>query len=134
MNSIKKILSLILVLTLTAAAILSLNSCDKKITELDDGIEKTITVTVIDDDGESTVFTITTTKTTLYGALKQEDLVKGEKGDYGLYVKVVNGLRADYDLDKAYWSFSKDGVDLIKGIESTLISDGDSYEITYVKA
>ena len=134
MKRIKRILFLIPVLLLTAAAILSLNSCDKKITELDDGIEKTITVTVIDDEGESTVFTITTTKTTLRGALEQEKLVEGDESDYGLYVKVVNGLRADYDKDKAYWSFSKDGADLMAGIDSTVITDGDRYEITYVKA
>ena len=132
MKRIKRILSLILVLTLTAAAILNLNACVKKETGNND--EKTITVTVIDDKGESTVFNITTTSSNLRGALEQEKLVEGDESEYGLYVKVVNGLRADYDLDKAYWSFSKDGVLLMTGVDDTIIADGDRYEITYVKA
>jgi hypothetical protein len=132
-KSIRKILSLILVLTLTAAAILSLNSCGKKKIEQDDGVVKTITVTVIDDKGESSVFTITTTKATLRGALEQENMIEGDEDQYGLYVKYVNGIRADYDKDKAYWAFSKDGVDLMTGVDSTEISDGDKYEITYTK-
>ena len=132
MNRIKRILFLLPVLLLIAAAILNLGACVKK--EKGNNDEKTITVTVIDDKGKSTVFTITTTSSNLRGALEQEKLVEGDEGDYGLYVKVVNGLRADYDLDKAYWSFYKDGVMLMTGIDDTIIADGDKYEITYVKA
>ena len=132
MKSFKKFLSLLLVLVLSAAAILSLTSCGKKKIE-DDGVKKTITVTVIDDKGESEVFTITTTKSTLRGALEQENLVEGDESEYGLYVKVVNGIRADYDKDKAYWSFSKDGVELMSGVDTTEIADGDKFEITYTK-
>lgn len=133
MNSIKRILSLILVLMLSAVAILNLNSCDKKIKETDDGVKRTIKVTVVDDKAESTEFTIVTTKTTLRGALEQENLIEGEESQYGLYVKYVNGVRADYDQDKAYWRFTKNGVDLMSGVDSELISDGDCYEITYTK-
>ena len=132
MKSLKRILSLILVLSLTAAAVLSLTSCGKK--EKGNNDEKTITVTVIDDKGESTVFKITTTSANLRGALEQEKLVEGDEEQYGLYVKVVNGLRADYDKDGAYWAFSKDGVDLMTGVDDTIIADGDKYEITYTKA
>ena len=134
MKSIKKILSLILVLSLTAAAMLSLNSCgNKDKAPLDDGVKKTITVTVVDDKGESETFTITTTKTRLRGALEQEKLVQGDESEHGLYVKFVNGVRADYDKDGAYWSFSKDGVMLMTGVDDTVIADGDKYEITYTK-
>ena len=134
MKKFNKILSLILVLALTAAALLSLNACGEKEKDpLDDGVKKTITVTVVDDKGESEVFTITTTKTRLRGALEQENLVQGDESEYGLYVKFVNGIRADYDKDGAYWSFSKDGVMLMTGIDDTVISDGDKYEITYTK-
>ena len=96
--------------------------------------EKTITVTVIDDKGEKTVFTITTNSPNLRGALEQEKLVEGDESEYGLYVKVVNGLRADYDKDGAWWGFYKDGVMLPSGIDDTVISDGDKYEIKYEKA
>lgn len=132
MNKLIRPLSLILVLVLSAAAIMGLSSCGKKQIK-DDGIKKTITVTVIDDKGESEVFTITTTKSTLRGALEQEDMIEGDEDQYGLYVKYVNGIRADYDKDKAYWAFSKDGVDLMTGVDSTEIADGDKFEITYTK-
>lgn len=136
MKSIKRILSLILVLALTAAAVLSLTSCgekDKDDNGDDSNTTKTITVTVIDDKGEKTDFKIVTTSETLRGALEQEKLIEGDESEYGLYVKVVNGLRADYDKDGAYWSFSRNGELLMTGVDSTKIADGEKYEITYTK-
>ena len=131
MTKLKRIISLLLVLTLTAAACMSFVGCEKPKGNND---EKTITVTVIDDKGEKTVFTITTNSPNLRGALEQEKLVEGDESEYGLYVKVVNGLRADYDKDGAWWGFYKDGVMLPSGIDDTVISDGDKYEIKYEKA
>ena len=54
-------------------------------------------------------------------------------GPVGL-TQVVNGLRADYDKDGAYCGFYMDGVMLPSGIDDTVISDGDKYEIKYEKA
>ena len=137
MKHAKRILSLLLVLALTAAAAMSLMSCDKKDAEAafaTDEVTKTITVTVIDDEGKEAVFSITTRAVYLRGALEQEDLVEGDESEYGLYVKVVNGVRADYDTDGAWWGFYKDGVMLPTGIDSTEIAEGDSYQIKYEKA
>lgn len=131
MKRATRILSLFLALMLTAAALLSLTSCDKP---KGDDTEKTITVTVTDNEGKDTVFTITTTAPNLREALEQENLIEGEESSYGLYVKVVNGLRADYDLDGAYWSFYKDGELLMTGVDDTVIADGDNYQIKYEKA
>ena len=131
MTKLKKILSVLLVLTLTAAAFMSFAGCEKPTGNND---EKTITVTVTDDKGEKTVFTITTNSPNLRGALEQEKLVEGDESEYGLYVKVVNGVRADYDKDGAWWGFYKDGKQLPSGIDDTIISDGDKYEIKYEKA
>lgn len=131
MKNLKRILSVLLVLTLTAAAFMSFVGCEKP---KGDDSEKTITVTVIDDKGEEKVFTITTNSPNLRGALEQEKLIEGDESEYGLYVKVVNGLRADYDEDGAWWGFYKDGVQLPSGVDTTIISDGDKYEIKYEKA
>ncbi|MBE6582338.1 MAG: DUF4430 domain-containing protein [Ruminococcaceae bacterium] len=131
MTKLKRILSVLLVLALTAAACMSFAGCKKPTGNND---EKTITVTVVDDKGEKTVFTITTNSPNLRGALEQEKLVEGDESEYGLYVKVVNGLRADYDKDGAWWGFYKDGKQLPSGIDDTVISDGDKYEIKYEKA
>ena len=131
MTKLKRILSVLLVITLTAAACMIFAGCEKP---KGDNSEKTITVTVIDDKGEKTKFTITTNSPNLRGALEQENLVEGDESEYGLYVKVVNGVRADYDKDGAWWGFYKDGVMLPSGIDDTIISDGDKYEIKYEKA
>ena len=95
--------------------------------------EKTVMVTVITDDN-SVKFTLNTDKDTLGDALKEYGLIEGDNGSYGLYVKKVNGIRADYDSDKAYWAFFKDGSPLEAGVDSTQINSGDSFEIRYTPA
>ena len=92
--------------------------------------EKTVMVTVITDDN-SVKFTLNTDKNTLGDALKEYELIEGDNGAYGLYVKKVNGIRADYDSDKAYLAFFKDGSPLEAGVDSTQINSGDSFEIRY---
>ncbi len=92
--------------------------------------EKTVMVTVITDDN-SVKFTLNTDKDTLGDALKEYGLIEGDNGSYGLYVKKVNGIRADYDSDKAYWAFFKDGSPLEACVDSTQINSGDSFEIRY---
>lgn len=104
--------------------------------------EKTVIVTVItndnsdnsDNSNNSVKFTLNTDKDTLGDALKEYGLIEGENGAYGLYVKKVNGIRADYDSDKAYWAFFKDGSPLEAGVDSTQINSGDSFEIRYTPA
>ena len=95
--------------------------------------EVTITVTVVDDKGESKDFNITTSADNLGDALIDSKLAEGEIGDYGLYIKYVNGIRADYELDGAYWSLSKGGEMLMTGASDTPIADGDKFELTYTK-
>lgn len=78
-------------------------------------------------------FTIHTDTTTLGDALLEHSLIAGDDGEYGLYVKEVNGIQADYDTDKAYWAFYKDGEYLTTGVDSANITDGEHYEIVYTQ-
>ncbi len=94
----------------------------------------TITVDVVDDKEETETFTISTESENLRGALEQENLIEGEESEYGLMVITVNGLRADYDEDGAYWAFYQDGEYLQTGVDTTEIADGDHYEIVYTAA
>ena len=64
-------------------------------TELGDG-EKTVFVEVVAEE-KSITFTIHSNKETLGEALMEHNLLEGENGAYGLYVKKVNGITADYD-------------------------------------
>ncbi len=99
-------------------------------TELGEG-EKTVTVKVIADEQEL-IFTLHTDKETLGEALLEHDLIDGEQSQFGLYVKKVNGIVADYDADQTWWRVTKEGVDTL-GVDSTVIADGEQYELTRTK-
>ena len=93
---------------------------------------KTIKVKVIVGE-QSVTFTIKTDAETLGDALLAHNLIAGDQGDFGLYVKVVNGITADYDVDQSYWGFSKNGEYMMTGVDGTAIADGEVYELTYTK-
>ena len=90
--------------------------------------DKTITVQIVKKDSERTV-TINTDAEMLRGALDQENLVQGEEGEFGLFIKTVDGYTAD-DAAQEWWCITKGGEDVYTGVESTPIADGDQYEIT----
>ena len=93
---------------------------------------KTVYVEVKIGD-ESITFTVKTDKATLGEALTEHSLIEGEQSAYGLYVKKVNGVTADYDIDKSYWGFYKNGEYMMSGVDTTNISDGEHYELVYEK-
>lgn len=82
---------------------------------------------VVDKDGVETVFEIHTDKTIVGEALLELELIAGEVGDYGLYVKSVNGITADYDVDQTYWAFYVDGEYAMTGVDATDIVEGSQY-------
>lgn len=89
---------------------------------------KTVTVKVV-ADGQELTFTLHTDKENLEDALLEHNLIDGDEGQFGLYIKKVNGIVADYDTDKTYWAITKNGEDT-SGAKSTLVADGDHYELT----
>lgn len=93
---------------------------------------KSVDVEVIVADKQIT-FTLKTDATTLADALLESKVVEGSIDSYGLYIKKVNGILADYDVDKSYWSLSKDGQASMVGASSISIKDGEKYELTYTK-
>ena len=89
---------------------------------------KTVEVEVKAEE-QSVTFTIHTDKETLGEALMEHDLIDGEMGAYGLYVKFVNGIEADYDKDQTYWGFYKNGEMMNVGVDGATIKDGEHYEL-----
>lgn len=84
--------------------------------------------------GEQMVtFTIHTDKDTVGEALLEHDLISGEEGAYGLYIKKVNGITADYDVDQSYWAFYVNGEYAMSGVDMTDIVEGDTYRLEYAK-
>ena len=91
------------------------------------------TFIVVDADGNETDFVINTDKETVGDALLEQNLIEGEEGDYGLYVKTVNGITADYDTDQTYWAFYVNGEYASTGVDSTPVNEGDTYEFKVEK-
>ncbi len=136
----KRILSLLLILCLA----FTLCACGKEKapdlwadalytedTELGQGA-KTVTVQVATEE-KSINFTVHTDADTLGDALLELGLIAGEESEYGLYVKKVNGILADYDVDQTYWGFFCGGEYMMTGVDGTEISGGESYELVRTK-
>ena len=94
--------------------------------------EKTVSVSVTAAE-KTVVFTINTNAATLGEALISLGLVEGENGAYGLYIKRVNGILADYDVDQSWWGFYQNGEMMMTGVDGTAISGGESFELVYEK-
>ena len=97
---------------------------------------KSITVTVVDNTGAETVYQSKTDAEYLRGALEEIEglTVEGDESEFGLYVKVVNGVSAVYETDGAYWSFYVNGEYCNYGIDTQPVNDGDAFKIAYETA
>ena len=89
--------------------------------------------TVVDGEGKETAFEIHTDKTTVGEALLELGLIAGEESTYGLYVKTVNGITADYDKDQTYWAFYVNGEYGMTGVDSTNVEAGATYSFKVEK-
>lgn len=144
-TTMKKLLSFILCIVLIAAMALFTYGCNDDANQpIDsgtgttaptepDGITKlgsgqiTFNFSVVEKDGNETKFEIHTDKTTVGEALQELNLIEGEQSAYGLYVKKVNGILADYDVDGTYWAFYENGEYATSGVDTTNIVAGATY-------
>lgn len=90
-----------------------------------------ITVTI---DGKSVVITVKSDKDNLAEMLVEAGLVEGDESEYGLYIKRVNGVLADYDVDQSFWNLLQNGTPTAVGASSITVTDGDAYELAYTIA
>ena len=93
---------------------------------------KTITVEVTAEE-KTVVFTIKTDADIVGTALLENNLIAGEEGAYGLYIKTVNGMLADFDVDQTYWSFTIAGETAMTGVDQTELVDGTVYGLVRTK-
>ncbi len=136
-TSFKRLVSLILCGLLIAASALTITGCrDAKTldtpTETDAYYVKgegdtLFYFTVIDGEGKATAFEIHTDKTVVGEALLELGLIDGPVESYGLYVKTVNGIYADYNETGTYWAFYENGSYASAGVDSTAVTAGASY-------
>ena len=97
-----------------------------QVTHIGEG-EKSFDFTVVDADGRTMSYKVSTDKETVGEALLDAKLIEGENGPYGLYVKSVAGKTYDYDKDGKYWAFYVNGEMSPTGVDMTDITDGSSY-------
>ena len=147
----KKFFSLLLCMMLTVAMAFSTTGCSGNNKESDVQTETQVeadaqtdatvlgegqtvfTFNVTDADGNETNFEIHTDKETVGDALLELNLIAGEDSEYGLYVKTVNGITADYDKDQTYWAFYVNGEYAQTGVDSTNVTAGDTYSFKVEK-
>lgn len=100
-------------------------------TEFGEGANTAVVEVKIED--KTVTFTVHTDKTTVGEALLEHNLISGDQGDYGLYIKNVNGVTADYDIDQSYWAFYVNGEYATAGADGTEITEGTVYRLEYTK-
>ena len=129
---LKKILGIVVLVALVAAMAFAYNTFSEKPVEG----EKSITIEVVMADGEATVYEVKTDAEYLVGAMEEADglTFEGEEGIYGLSVSTINGVRADYTLDGAYWGFFVNDEYCSYGVSQQPVEDGDAFSIIYTLA
>lgn len=92
---------------------------------------KTFTVEVVHSDGSSKTFTYHTDEEYLGAVLEAEGLIKGEMGPYGLTIFEVDGERAVWEENGAYWGIFVNGEYGMNGVDTTPVNDGDAFKLEY---
>ena len=89
----------------------------------------TFDLTVTKADGSKTAYAVSTDETTVGAALLALELIAGDEGEYGLYVKTVDGETHVYEDDGKYWAFYINDEYATTGVDMTDIEAGASYEL-----
>ena len=139
----KKILALLLAMVM----LLSFAGCAKEnkkieadpertdvIDKKDGQGEKEITVIVVHKDGSSKQFLYDTDEEFLGALLADDGLIEGNAGPYGMEITKVDGEKAVYTEDNAYWGLYENGEYALQGIDTTPIKDGGEYKLEYTPA
>lgn len=89
--------------------------------------EKTVSFNV---EAEEQIITITlkTDKATLGEAMYEHGLINDPA-----FFDTLNGIKADWNKDQAYWAFYQGEDYMMVGVNETEIKDGDSYRFVYSK-
>ena len=94
---------------------------------------KEIVIKVVNQENNVTTYEVKTDGKYLKDAMDEAKGLEysGTESQYGIMVDTVNGVRADYTLDGAYWSFLVNDEYCNYGISEQPIEDGDVFSIVY---
>ena len=124
----KKLILAVVALAVVAAAFAGIWLATRPETQVG---EKTITVTVVHKDESQVVKTYHTDEEYLDKVLLTEGLITGTEGQYGLVVETVDGERADWTVDNAFWNIFIGEEAATTGISGVVVQDGGSYSLVY---
>jgi hypothetical protein len=93
---------------------------------------KSVTIEVVNKAGVTTTYNVRTDAKHLRGVMEEADGLTFVE-ENGM-VMSVNGERADYTLDKAYWAFYIGEAYCNYGINDQPVADGDVFRIVYTAA
>ena len=129
----KKLLAMIL----CAVMLLGLAACGTKQEEAPKttgGAAVSFTVVVVHKDGSEKTFTYETDKEFVGPVLTEAGLLKGNAGPYGLEITEVDGEKAVYSEDGAYWALYEGEEYALQGIDTTPVKEGQVYKLVWTKA
>ncbi len=89
----------------------------------------TFDLTVTKADGSKTLYAVSTDETTVGAALLALELIAGDEGEFGLYIKTVDGETHVYEDDGMYWAFYINDEYAVTGVDMTDIEAGAAYEL-----
>lgn len=94
---------------------------------------KSIVIEVVNKEEESTKYELKTDAEYLRQAMEEAEglTFSGTESEYGMMVETVNGEKADYNVDGAYWGFFVNGEYCNNGIDTQPVEDGDVFSIVY---
>lgn len=141
----------IIALLLTVCLLLTLAACDfnKLSQKVEEGLENagaldttpkkeegqaTFTVIVVHKDGTEKTFTYTTEEEFVGPVLEANGLITGNAGPYGMEITHVDGEKAVYTEDNAYWGVFEEEEYAMQGIDTTPVVDGRTYKLVYTNA
>ena len=123
-----KTLITVLVLVLAIVALVAVYFVTRPATAAGD---KTFTLEVVHGDGTTKQIECSTDLEYVGEALQADGVIEGEEGAYGLYIQVVDGEKAVFEEDGAYWAFYLGEEYAMQGIDLTPIEDGAVYKLVY---
>lgn len=125
----KKTLALIIGLVVLVAALVAVYFVTRPATT--EGV-KAFTLEIIHSNGEEKKLELTSDKAYLGECLQEKGIIKGEQGQYGLYIQEVDGEQAVFEEDGAYWAFYVGTEYAAQGIDLTPIEEGKVYKLIYM--
>lgn len=95
---------------------------------------KSFTLEIVHKDGSTKTLSMKSDAEYLGEYLEEEGIITGEIGQYGMFIKAVEGEKAVYEEDNAYWGFYVNGEYAQLGIDQTPIEEGAVYKLAYTPA